>query len=95
MGKTGGITTDADGHLYLSSDHGAAIYRISHSPLIGSWEHTLPTPSSSAARSTLRPWSPSNGWPRYDTRSFLLTGESTLPDLPWRPDDCRSSMTTG
>ena len=42
MGKTGGITTDADGHLYLSSDHGAAIYRISHSPLIGSWEHTLP-----------------------------------------------------
>ena len=42
-GKPVGLITDSRGNLYVTSDHAIpAVYRIEHSPLIGSWEHTLP-----------------------------------------------------
>jgi len=38
-----GITTDADGNLYVSSDRGnQGILRIEHSPIIADWQHNLP-----------------------------------------------------
>jgi glucose/arabinose dehydrogenase len=42
-GKPVGLTTDAQGNLYVSSDVVTpAIIKIAHSPISGSWEHGLP-----------------------------------------------------
>ena len=41
-GKPVGLATDSRGRLYLSSDYGDAVYRLDHSPLMGSWKHDLP-----------------------------------------------------
>jgi len=41
--KPVGLATDAEGNLYVSSDHGAkAIFKIGHNPIRASWEHSLP-----------------------------------------------------
>lgn len=41
-GKPVGIAEDGQGNLYVSTNNGAAIYRISFSPLLATWEHNLP-----------------------------------------------------
>jgi glucose/arabinose dehydrogenase len=41
-GKPVGIAEDGQGNLYVSTNNAAAIYRISFSPLLATWEHNLP-----------------------------------------------------
>lgn len=41
--KPVGLTTDAAGNLYISSDHGSpAVFRVEHSPLVATWDPHLP-----------------------------------------------------
>ena len=91
-----GIVSDGEGSLYVSSDrHVRAVLKIEHSPLIASWEHTLPgstvrgTPLAVEATVRLERLAPGGEAPAVTADLGALGGPSGVPleevgDRTWR-----------